>query len=271
MNKITIATTAFNQGETLKRLLTSLYETTYDLMDMIVLDNGSSEKLEFTVPPRPRGYTMRTLRNEKNLGLYRAYNQIVEAATGDWVAIFHNDVIIHEKGWDTQIKKIVNTLESFGRKIGIVGFAGGAGLGTDGARLGFASNLRGVAENHGRRIEDFMPAAVLDGCVLILNKKMLANVGGFDEKYIMHHIYDYDISMASIMAGYTNLVVGVDFTHQGGVTACAGDFQIQAQALGGEQFIMDSNIQRWREKWLKYMPVTVGDNWRVKIGNNKAA
>lgn len=256
-----MAVTTINQVETLQRFFKSYDETIGESHEIILLDNGSDASMIEFAKTRP---DMIYIRNEQNVGLYKAYNQIIKASTGDWIAIFHNDIIIHEKDWDLRVKRIIETLEGFGRKIGIAGFAGGSGLGADGARLGFASNLRDVAEQHGRRLPDFMPAVVLDGCALIMNKEMLKAVGGFDEAYIMHHIYDYDISIASIVAGYYNLVIGIDFTHQGGVTACGGDAQTQFNNMGGEQGIMDNNIKRWHEKWAGKFPVYITSGWKIE-------
>ena len=259
---ISIAVTTINQIETLQRFLASYDETITQKHELILLDNGSDASMIEFAKTRP---DMIYIRNEANVGLYKAYNQIIEASTSDYIAIFHNDIIIHEKGWDARIKTIVEMLEGFGRKIGIVGFAGGSGLGSDGARLGFASNLRDVAELHGRRLLDFMPAVVLDGCALIMNKEMLKAVGGFDEAYKFHHIYDYSISIQSILAGYFNIVIGIDFTHQGGVTACGGDAQKQFNEMGGEQEIMDFNMKRWHDLYDKYLPVYISSGWNLEM------
>lgn len=260
--KMSIAVTALNQIEHVKKFIESIEKTTDEISELIILDNGSTEDVAgLTVDLK---YPVQYIRNDENVGLFSGYNQIIKASKNEWVAIFHNDIVIHEKGWDTRVKAVVDTLQSFGRKIGIVGFAGGNGLGADGARLGFMSNLRDVAEIHGRRMTDFAPAIVLDGCVLIMNKKMLEAVGGFDELYKVHHIYDYDISIASIKAGFYNLVVGIDFTHEGGITACAGDFQIQCNAMGGEQDIMNFNMKRWAEKWGASMPIIITDGWKIQ-------
>lgn len=270
--KMTIAVTTINQIETLKRFLDSIADTVVESTELILLDNGSTdpeiknhaELIKLVIENSNPAMTFKYIRNDINVGLYKAYNQIAEASSGDWVAIFHNDIILHEYGWDKRVRTIVETLEGFGRKIGIVGFVGGTGLAQDGARVGMASNLRDVAEIHGRRMTDFMPAIVLDGCALIMNKKMLADVGGFDEQYIMHHIYDYDISLASIEAGYVNLVIGIDITHQGGVTACGGDAQTQFNNMGGEQSIMENNIKRWHEKWAGKFPVRITEGWNIE-------
>ena len=287
MGNFKVAMAVCNQAEATRLCLSSLQDTAQGWIDdIIILDNGSTEDIRGIAEMNRAKY----VRNERNEGLIGPYNQLIEAAGEcEWLALIHNDIVIHEKDWVARVLDTVDEIEGeLGRKtnVGIVGFAGSRGAGPIGERIGFASNLRDVAEFHGRREPDWMPAAILDGAVLICRSEMLRKVGGFDRAYKFHHLYDYDISMTSLSAGYRNIVVGVDFTHRGGITACQGDAQASFALVVAEDpelaahlvklretnsgttpemAIMDYNIQVFRRKWCHsgMLPIYFDQDFRV--------
>lgn len=257
---------------------------------IIILDNGSTEDFETFAKFIDATY----IRNETNIGLFKSYNQGIKAGKADWIAFLHNDILIYEKRWDLRLKHAVKQVEyDYKVKVGVVGFAGSRGGGLDGGRTGFCSNLRGdICEIHGTRMTKHCPAVFLDGSSLICNRKMLEDVGGFDEKYKLHHIYDYDISMESLNAGYINMVLGVDFLHKGGETAIRiqevwNTFERELKndpelaKYGMEEMRKEPtkrwtpeiiaqkyNMRRFKEKWTikkKMLPCYTTDNYKLKI------
>ena len=277
-----IGIAVINRMDLLTSCIKSIEDTTGFDYRLTLLDNASSDEAGMRVFAETKN--MQYIRNQRNLGIYASYNQIYKATHNDWVAFMHNDVIIHEKNWDIRVMQSIKEIEkAFGKRIGIVGFAGSRGGDIIGARMDFMSNLRAFegshgAELHGRRMTICEPAIFLDGAVLICRREMLDKVSGFDERYMCHHIYDYDISMESIAAGYCNMVVGIDFSHRGGETACNNEGQLSFDwwaennenlrgfieqqkvwrpEITAEQAIMDYNINRFRFKWShKLLPCT---------------
>lgn len=282
MKDFAISFTFFNQLDALEKAIESAMLTSSLPHEYIFLDNGSTE--DFIGRLGYRFHDAKIIRNKENKGIIEPYNQIYQACKSDWIGYFHSDIIIHEPGWDERIINKVNELEKLGIPIGIVGFMGSRGADEIGARIGFASNLRGVAELHGKRMEDWMPAVMLDGAALIIRKELLSKLGGFDSALKVHHLYDYMISMDSISAGFNNIVVGIDFTHTGGITACRGDAQTyfkkavnddfellkhyeklkeKNKDITPEQVIMDYNIQMFRNKYVNkgYLPLYITQDW----------
>lgn len=152
------------------------------------------------------------------------------------VACFHDDLKLYEFGWD---EKVIDAFES-APLIGLAGFGGATGLGTDNiyaspyepmqlARLGFMSNMRD-AESHGRRELESRRVACFDG---------FSQIGRLDNLYkwfyeisilgIKHHFYDSMLGALSHRDGYTNWYLPIACNHAGGVTA-VGNVDYQAWA-----------------------------------------
>jgi GT2 family glycosyltransferase len=101
--------------------------------------------------------------------------------------------------------------------------------------------------------------AVLDGFCLICNIKMLEKVGGFDERsYPLHHMYDNDICLESIRAGYKNIVIDMDVDHHGGMTDVGEDW---AAPFGKTKDQVHKEAHPpFYQKWRGVLPYRVG--WR---------
>ena len=286
-----IVTCVINRIGFIEKLVKSLDETLSKPRKLTILDNGSDKDVKGYAEKIGAGY----IRNETNKGIYKAYDQAYRATKEKYLAMVHNDIYIFEKNWDKRVLDIIEEVEKkYGKKVGIVGFAGSAGGNKDASRAGFMSNLISFegsqeAEVHGLRITDHHPAVFLDGSVMICSREMLDKIGGIDTGYKCHHIYDYEMSLASINAGFVNVVVGVKFAHRGGITAisyeaqesfnewCKDDKELsdyfqQGQTfnprLMPEQAIMDFNINRFFRKWQNFLPCYMDEQFNLIKGRS---
>ena len=267
---LSIGVAAFNSLEATRACWLALTAATVGRYEteLIALDNGSTDGtadfLERYVlgPFWPKG---RLLRNPENAGVIPSLNQIVKASTGDVVALLHNDLYVLEEGWDMRVR------EAFAAepKVGLAGFVGAAGIGTNGGREHTCSNMLD-AEHHGARNAGLRYVAVFDGLALIGRRQMFeqvaaGNPGGepFDTSFAFHHFYDRDISAASLAAGWKNLFIGVRCWHANGQTANFSAYQEwAAKKLGvapgtGDQHCYQRSERRFFEKWGKKLPIRV--------------
>lgn len=95
-------------------------------------------------------------------------------------------------------------------------------------------------------------------CPLCKGKKV--QTGGFDQRYAMHHVYDYDISLTSIELGYRNAVVNIPCHHLSGLTA-----NNAAYATSGQD-VHQANYDKWLAKWSAKLGLTVDSNWNYTWG-----
>ncbi len=260
--KLTVALICFNQLQDTKQVWGCIKQNISDKenTELLVIDNGSTdgtkEWLErFIFPYFP---DHRLIRNEENLGVIPALNQVWKNAKGEVVACVHNDLLIYEPGWD---KRVLDLFERRPR-CGLCGFFGAKGMGADGGRINCHCNFL-EAELHAERDTGETRVLMFDGISLIWRKQMMDEVGGFDEGYVYHHRYDLDISLTSHYAGWENWFLGVAVHHLNGVTANRPDYQAWAEkkmgttGFKGDLAIYTKNNARFLEKWRGKIPLVL--------------
>lgn len=236
--RITVVVPVMNQKELTQQFLDKLRETEGGAkFPLIVVDNGSDEPVRDWLIGLRDGDLV--IRNDENVGVMPALNQAwrVLRQTTDYIFYTHNDVMLFERGWDD---KLVRILEKEGepvngddKGVGVAGFYGAKGIGTTDIyrgpyimqqliRLENVSNCNRMDAIHGYRNiragQETEQVAVLDGFSLIVNTKLLNELGGFDRSYPVHHMYDQDICTESLDKGYRNIVIAMDAQHLGGRT-----------------------------------------------------
>ena len=158
----------------------------------------------------------------KNRTIMEAFQLIYQGTTEPIIAYIHDDVVIHEQGWDQRILR-----EFDDPTVGVVGFGGALGHGTPNlytvpyhlpnlARQHFLSNMRD-AEKHGKRFTGERDVAVLDGLALFVRRSVLDAWGGWpQDKSISYFMYSENLCCHVRRQGLRIRLVGVDCTHLGG-------------------------------------------------------
>lgn len=176
-----------------------------------------------------------------------------ELSTAPIIAFIHDDVEIYERAWDLAV------LEEFQRPgVGVVGFGGAIGLGTDDiyqtpyrlqqlARLNYGSNAPDW-QTHGHRFTGSREVATLDGYCLIVNRELLDKIGGWPVKHLMFHNYDNAICLYARRHGYKVRQLGIYAKHAGGGTSVKDGRY--AEWLQREFGKTDSNVHWESHDWL---------------------
>lgn len=214
---------------------------------LVVVDNGSSDGTveflqRFIIHPHFPHHVI--VRNPTNKGLFVGYNQGWQAMEAENYSFLHNDLYIYAHGWNDQI----NDLFARNFNFGLAGFCGARVAAANGGREDVMSNMV-EAEVHGARIAGLRGCAVVDGMAIMMRRKVLEQIKGFDESYPVHHYYDKDISLAAAHAGWQNIVQGTYCHHQSGVTA--------NNVLLPED-VHDKALERYLTKWGRYLPWSPG-------------
>lgn len=175
-----------------------------------------------------------------------------EAADTDILALVHDDVEIHEPGWDARVLR-----EFADPSVGVVGFGGATGLADDDiyqtpyrlqqlARHNYASNVDD-AEVHGERFAGERDVAVLDGFCLIVRRKLLDKMGGWPTQHLKFHMYDAALACYAKRFGYRTRLVGVRSHHRGGQTSCRTEYH---EWLKREFNTTDAEVHRVAHEWI---------------------
>ena len=215
--KLSIVFPVLNQHELFYKCFEEIRKnTTTDDIEYLIIDNGSDE--DIVLPG------VRVIKNKENIGVYPTTNQGMDNTNGDFVAFFHSDVVIWEKGWDKRvIKEFENDIN-----LGLIGFVGSNEIDYNGGRgCGTMSNFMGKsldkwtgspAEHHGRRITEGHRSAVVDGCVMILDRSAWDNIG-YRKHFPPHHFYDRLICTQLLENNWNIMTLGIEFDHFNGQTS----------------------------------------------------
>jgi GT2 family glycosyltransferase/tetratricopeptide (TPR) repeat protein len=226
-----------NQLDYTRQCLDSIVRLTDEPVELIVVDNGSTDgTVEYL-----RGIPdVHLIVNASNRGFPAAVNQGIAVASGRQILLLNNDVIV-TTGW------LCRLLQAFERDpaIGLAGpcsnFVSGpqqvaAAYESLGDLDGFAWDWGGA--NHGRIID----VDRLVGFCLLIRRSVVDAIGMLDERFGIGCFEDDDYCLRAIRAGYRAVIAADAFVHHfGGRTFIGSGVDSGA--------ILRENERKFREKW----------------------
>lgn len=266
--KLSVVVSVHNQFEIARQSIKFLIENMDrpEQVQLIVLDNGSKEHFDNYLTGNEEMYALlKTLgeaiyhRENENKGCYPyIFEQGWELAKAPYIAYFHSDLFVYQKGWEQSVLAHMDGNPN----MGLLGFIGSTQIDNHGGRgLGTHSNMQGKftpRENgagwqgsagyiHGKQDAGFIiDGAVVDGCVMIFRKDTLAQIG-FRKEYPIHHFYDRLMSLQVLEEGQKVGILGVEFDHISGQTVNQEQgYQDIAKAWFRLKFNIDTP-QEWAE------------------------
>lgn len=282
MSKLTIAIPFFNRLHQSKGIMGYLKMMTSEDVEWLIIDNGSHEDVEGFFRNYLKPKRLNFVRNEKNVGLVRTYQQIYELCETELLCYLHNDVFIYEKNWD---ERVIQKFEEI-KDLGVVGFFGSQGCGPIGERIQdveYENQMAGVsnmleAEMHGLRMkEEFRPASIFDGFAMTFRKEVLDKAGGIDQDYYLHHLYDRELSLVSLSLGYKNIVLNVACHHTTGMTTGHPDYgnwlsptlkkdlNLEMEDAGKmDKLLHDKNTELFKNKWAHALPIYIENDFSFR-------
>ncbi len=193
---VTIIALSYNQPEYTKQFVESVLEFTKTPFELILIDNGSNnETVDYIKSIVRADERIKTIFNPTNLGFPKGINQGIKLATGNYILIANNDIVVTD-GW---LERMIEVAES-NKQIGIVGpvsnSVSGVQLEKD-ANYSDIKNMHDYAKklrkkNSGKILE-FPRVAFL--CTLI-KKEVIDKIGGLDEIFSPGNYEDDDFCLA---------------------------------------------------------------------------
>lgn len=195
MSKLSIVIVNYNTGELLKRCIQSIEQTTDGFrrpeIEVIVVDNDSSDKSITGIISTTSGTRIRIIRNKENIGFAKAVNQGIRTTEVGYILLLNPDTEVR----DGAIVKLVE----FAKEAKDTGVAGAQLLNPDGSVQSsvfrFPTPWRALQEFwFGKKVYskyapvDSNPVEVdaVVGAAFLITPKARQAIGLLDEKYFMY-------------------------------------------------------------------------------------
>jgi GT2 family glycosyltransferase len=112
MDKVSISIVTWNSADTIKACLDSILNQTYSNLEVIIIDNDSSDKTTEILEAYP---TLKVLKQQANLGFCKGHNIGIAAASGRYILPLNPDALLT----NAYVENMVTALET-DPKIGMV-------------------------------------------------------------------------------------------------------------------------------------------------------
>lgn len=188
----------------LQECLDSVIECNYPRLEVIFVDNGSTDGSPLFVEENYKSKIV-VIKNEHNLGCAEGFNEGIRASSGEYLALISNDMVV-DHNW---LKPIVKLMKS-DQRIGIAGcklLAYGTTKLLDaigGADLYLCGRLKtiGAGEVDGGQYDANMDNLDFIGGTQILRRSALDQVGLYDPGFSEFFSEDVDLCFRMRKAGY---------------------------------------------------------------------
>ncbi len=200
-NLVSIVIPNWNGRKFLVTCLDSLLTQTYKDIEIIIVDNGSTDgSLEFLAANYPQ---VRVIPLKENTGFSFAVNRGIEASTGNFVALVNNDTKADEHWLELMMLALTNHTEAGSAACKMLSLDNpkiidGAG---DGLRRGGLPGRIGHGQLDVGQFDNERYVLGACGGAVLYRKAMLDYIGLFDEDFFAY-LEDVDIALRGQSAGY---------------------------------------------------------------------
>jgi N-acetylglucosaminyl-diphospho-decaprenol L-rhamnosyltransferase len=230
---VSIVIPLYNQLAYTQGCLRSLRTTPPLHAEIILVDNASSDGT---------GAYITTLNdvtiicNAENRGCSGAWNQGAQTASGEWIVILNNDVLL-SAGW------LEGLLEAALRR--------GLDIVTPAIREGeYNYNIDTYARGLTSRMKNVIRRGRVNGICFMVHRRVFDAIGGFDENFRIGQYEDTDFFLRASQAGFRLGTVGGSFLHHfGSVTqnSIKTNRVVKPYALENKAYF----IRKWKLPWWK--------------------
>ena len=92
--KFSVLIPVYNTGKYLEKCVESVLNQTYDNFEIIIMDDGSDDKLTIQICDNYSGYSKVKVIHKENEGLLLTRKQLLNMATGEYVCNLDSDMSI---------------------------------------------------------------------------------------------------------------------------------------------------------------------------------
>ncbi|HHY35332.1 MAG TPA: glycosyltransferase [Firmicutes bacterium] len=212
---VSIVIPCWNNVEYTRLCVDSIFRNTEEPFELILIDNGSTDgSAEYFESLQEQHNNVVVISNPLNTGYGYACNQGLAAATGDYVVIMNNDIVV-PPNW---LRLLLRPAQA--PQVGIVGPRANNVSGSQCIATSYGSNLdlmEGFAQTLARKNAyqgSFVVRAV--GFCMLVKRSVIEAIGGFDPRFGIGNFEDDDFCARAQLAGFKIWIADDAFVHHFG-------------------------------------------------------
>ena len=235
MPLVSIIIINYNGKLYLEKCLESIKKINYDNLEIIVVDNNSTDgTMEFLVQNFP---SIITLKLDKNYGFAKPNNIAAKIAKGDFLVFLNNDTEVTPNFLTELVQVLVGNDQ--------IGICQSLLLKPDGEidSSGDFIDTIGVVYNSKEPIDKIREISSARGASMIIRKKLFLDLEGFDEKFFVS-FEDVDLGWRTWIMGYKVVINPKSIVyHYGGKTHHSIKNEISFHGLKNQVSIKITNFE----------------------------
>ena len=255
--KVAIVILNWNGQHFLEKFLPSVLATSYENLEVIVSDNGSTDgSVELITQQFPQ---VQLIRLDQNYGFAKGYNLALEKVQADYFALINSDIEV-QPGWLIPIISLLEEdkvnaacqpkLLSYNSR-NVFEYAGGAGGWLDSFGYPFArGRIFDVSEEDRGQYDSRERVFWVTGAAMVIRSGVFREMKGFDN-YFFAHQEEIDLCWRMQLSGYKLFADPSSVVyHVGGGTLPRGNTLKTYLNFRNNQIMLYKNLP-WAEKWWK--------------------
>jgi len=215
-NLVSVIVPVYKDPHVTKKVLEAIVRQTPRSCEVIIVDNGGDEKTGQVVADFAASLKgeLKVIRNEENLGYPLACNQGLAAASGDYIVVMNNDVVVTPH-WASRM---------------MAAFAIDPSIGIVGPRTNYCAGVQIVPECsydeslldswaeqwYLRHAGTLRPTNRLIGFLWMMKREVVEKIGGFDPLFGIGNYEDDDYCIRAQLADYKLVIADDVFVHHYG-------------------------------------------------------
>jgi glycosyltransferase involved in cell wall biosynthesis len=211
--KVTIGITCFNAKDTIARAVDSALQQEWADKEIIIVDDASTDGSRAVIESlRSQCNDIVSLRHDSNMGYPAALNTIVEAATGDLIALFDDDDVSDPQRLRDQWARLKDYENKTGAPLVLCyGNRSVVRIGDTNPQHVTKALGRVAREPYGLAVADYVLGVCRDpsfvwglfgSCTLMARKSTLIEIGAFDTAFRRSAEFDFAVRAALLGAHF---------------------------------------------------------------------
>ena len=204
--KVSIVTPNYNGEKFLKTFFESLDNDSELIGEVIIVDNGSTDKSKEYIKSNAFNFPVVLIENGENLGFSPAVNQGIEKAKYEYIFSLNNDTEVKKGSIKALVDLISSSDEIFSVQSKMLQYDNKNLIDDVGAEYNLLAWTKKTGENHPsdeyREVLEIFSACA--GAAMY-KKSLLEEIGMFDDNFFAY-MEDVDLAIRSRIYGYKNLL-----------------------------------------------------------------